>query len=251
MGAAASALVFQGCVAFVNADTPSDHCGFAGSETACGACLRDHCQTSIDKCCSDDECLDNEYAFDEPYMKLVDACASGDRAVCASLVKADKYAYVPAAKIVSACIAQSCSSVCAASATPHRSCEDTDVGTCVCTDEDAASSGGACSKASIGGTDALCVRGKDGCTCAKVSCSGGTSCTCETNGESGGFIECQRSTSKDAQCCLSQPSNKGGFRCRCADSYSSCDSQSLEVSSCTEDVVLKALGNLVVEKCDN
>ena len=240
---------FSGCLVVIRADTPGAHCGFKGSETACGKCLADKCRSTIDKCCSDERCAEGEYSFEKPFMELIDGCASGDSAVCAALSKPDDYSSVAAAKIVSTCMSENCLAACAGSASPHRSCTDRGLRECTCSDE-VVSKGGACSLASVGGGPAaICVRGESGCTCASISCSGSSDCTCANDGGPGGFTGCERTTA-DMLCCLRAVGTAGAFTCECSET-SRCSSSSIEVPACSEEAVRAVLSNVTVDKCDN
>lgn len=250
LGIGVGLAAFPGCYAIIHADTPGDHCGFSGSETTCGTCLRAHCQTEIDKCCGDEDCLKSKYSSEKPFMEVLDVCASGDSSVCSTIVQADTYQYVTQAKILAACLADQCVAACAGSSAPHRSCKDTDPGVCKCKN-DTEKKGTACSTSSVGGgPDAICFNWSGGCTCAKMACTGGgTTCTCSNSGESGGFTGCQRdTTSKYSHCCVSVDSY-GGAKCRCDEL--SCSTGDAEVSACTDEIFRAAMTSRIVDHCDN
>lgn len=248
---ALAATAFPGCYAIIHADTPSDHCGFSGAETACGTCLRKECQTEIDKCCGDKDCLKGDYSSDKPFMEALDLCASGDPAVCATITSSKEYAYVTQAKILASCLTDKCLSACAGTSAPHRSCKDTDPHKCDCTN-DTEKQGVACSLASVGGGDAaICVNWSGGCRCALMACTGGsTYCTCSNTGESGGFTGCNGDpASKYSHCCVKVDASSGTVQCRCDEL--SCSTGDAEVSACTDEAFRAALKNRIVDHCDN
>jgi hypothetical protein len=69
-------LALGGCILLVSPATYGEHCGFQGEETTCGTCLATKCRAAIDACCRDEGC--------DRTLSIVEACASGDQAACAS-----------------------------------------------------------------------------------------------------------------------------------------------------------------------
>jgi hypothetical protein len=63
----ASLLPLVSCILFIDEPNIEAHCRFEGSETACGNCLRQRCQSEIDQACGKDY-----------LMPLVDRCATGE-----------------------------------------------------------------------------------------------------------------------------------------------------------------------------
>lgn len=79
--AAVLALVgaLSGCVLFVDTFDTTDHCGIQGNG-ACATCLRNSCQTPIDRCCNQNECLGSRM------LGTLDACGRGETDSCADVL---------------------------------------------------------------------------------------------------------------------------------------------------------------------
>lgn len=108
-----------GCLLFVETGSIGSTCTFEGSASACGACVAEKCQTKLDACCTDGDCKN--------LLPSLDHCArSAESAACAdlqtnltptnraTLSSSEDPATGALANALRACVAASCSAVCAA-----------------------------------------------------------------------------------------------------------------------------------------
>ncbi|CAN5925209.1 hypothetical protein BH11MYX4_BH11MYX4_19840 [soil metagenome] len=104
-------LALAGCILLVSPDDYGEHCGFRGQDTTCGTCLATKCRAALDACCRDDGCA--------PTLSIVERCATGDQAACAS-AESEESAASPTRIALARCLVDGCQTTCR-TGTPTRS----------------------------------------------------------------------------------------------------------------------------------
>jgi len=224
------------CVLFVSPDDHGTRCRFAGEETACGACLRERCQTDIDACCRVPAC--------DKTLTEIDACAQGDRARC-SVATSDHAAAEPTRASLAICLATKCREACLAPATTsitecsRPSFSGGHACTCVVS---ASPNDERCSEAVLPETICCAPQGWPGpglrCSCRTVSCgpsSGGCGCFLADGTPRG--ADCRA-----AVCC------QDNDVCRCGSAP--CDPHEKPVAACSRATLGCALGQVRVASCE-
>jgi hypothetical protein len=197
-----------GCILFVSPADTGDHCAFRGEETACGACLLDHCKTAINVSCASAGVL----------TAMEECAASGDDA-CNRIPASD----------VATCLANACASLCYARVgTSQTRCTDSFVSpglACSC-QTSSAPNDLACASTTYPRTRCCAPSGWPGpaleCACNAVVCvptSDGCNCILGDNLDSTTAEEC-----KGTHCCAVED------RCQCR--VRACAGGEREVAAC-------------------
>ncbi len=80
------------CILFIDEPNIEPHCSFRGSDTACGVCLRQRCQSEIDRACTDGFLITE-----------IERCASNESNACQTL---------PSNEPIATCRKERCAAVC-------------------------------------------------------------------------------------------------------------------------------------------
>lgn len=230
------ALTLAGCVLFVSGDRYGDACRFAGSETQCGACVRETCQAALNACCADDAC--------GATLADLDACAKGDPTGCKRL-SVDQGAPASTRAALAACVTGTCRSVCKdTSAASLTRCTLPILGngkTCHC-ELSAQPNDQPCDATRF--PDTICCAPEtwpaegQRCSCQKFSCGGGSDCFCRLSEDTTlTLAECS-----GAHCCVqNQDCSCGAQPCglnqrevpSCSLSFLDCGPGQKRVDDCT------------------
>lgn len=166
-------LLAASCLLFVSPEDYGERCKFAGEETACGRCLRERCQPSIDACCKDEGC--------SPTLAALESCATHADATESRCGELGASAARPGSDgELATCATTRCAAVCRAfTGTSATRCSEPDFGrgaTCACTSAPESGQGNdfECSPQSYPGT-VCCAPPSwpaDGieCTCLPLGC---------------------------------------------------------------------------------
>ncbi len=226
------------CILVVPSVEPGGpHCAFAGSETACGACIRTSCADQVDPCCKDDAC--------GGVIADVEACAARRDESCArvqSLSDRDG-----AHRALSSCVATHCAEACAPPAKNVTRCKPayvTSKNACTC-DVDGPPNEIACTTA---GHPMLRCCAPDGwpgpalaCDCLAIICVPiGDGCLCQLSAmdDRGRPTEC-----RGTHCCA----DPGGASCQCGSEP--CLAKDVEVAACNLDALRCGNGRKQVDAC--
>lgn len=172
LGALGGTAVLVGCVLVVSPETYGDHCKLAVETTACGACLRDRCESPIDACCSDSGCGGGA-------LSEADRCAQGLAGACEALAQR-RTSPSRFDRELGSCAASACGAVCRTfTGVSETTCGEPAEGrgaTCACKAAGAAAANDfECSPASYPGTVCCAPRSWPGegqeCSCRPLGCS--------------------------------------------------------------------------------
>jgi len=104
--AALALLPASGCALVVTSFDHAAHCQISGS-SACGTCIREKCQATVDTCCGDASCRGED--GHSAILDGLDACASGNQNGCAAGIAS---AGSGSAGAAGACVSTMCKSAC-------------------------------------------------------------------------------------------------------------------------------------------
>jgi hypothetical protein len=116
----ALAFALTSCIFLQDDFEAGAHCGFAGT-TACAACMRTSCQSTIDACCDDRSCRSPSFGNAQP-LEALDACGNGPSTACADKISKISSG-ISASETMFACMKSSCRDTCLAGAKVPFSCD--------------------------------------------------------------------------------------------------------------------------------
>ncbi len=252
-------LAMTGCVLLV-ANPPNGlggECRFSGDETsACGLCVKDACEETLNACCADHACGDT--------MSLLDSCAA-DTFECSLLRDADLAASTAGSDLAT-CISKNCRAACSEEGNTSvldgggdgsdgkehvTRCTQYD-DHCSCSIPSSSSSYDEPNATTCGTAtypNAFCCADErwplasTSCECSQVSCAKTVSgCECSTG--TGGTLTTCGDPGAYFHCCL----NSSETVCVCG-SAKPCPSYETEVESCTVDSVRCGSTRVSVSAC--
>lgn len=158
-----------GCILLVHEPAHGTSCTFEGAASACGACVRERCRSSLDACCGDDGCAET--------LNALDGCASRSDLSCVALASAAR-APRPTSANLAACIEERCAGLCQPrEGTSESACKELPLApgvSCSCMTS-ATPNDFTCSEAVQPGTRCCAPKGWPAaglqCACRQVSCN--------------------------------------------------------------------------------
>lgn len=226
------------CILVVpDVDGGGAHCAFAGSETACGTCIRERCADRVDPCCSEDAC--------GGVVADVEACATRGDDACARLQSAsDRNG---AHRELSSCVTSHCADACAPPAKNVTRCKPayvTSKNACTC-DVDGPANDVGCTTAGHPMLRCCAPAGWPGpalaCDCLAIICVPiGDGCLCQLSAmdDRGRPTEC-----RGTHCCV----DPDGASCRCGND--ACVANTTEVAACNVEALRCGNGRREVDAC--
>jgi len=220
------------CVLLVSPTSGGAHCGFRGADTACGACLKERCQSAIDAICLDDPA---------GVLTVLEQCAAAGDDACARLPSSP----------VATCTTTSCAGFCSPkSGTSTTRCEESFLApglACSCQTEGAATELD-CATRTFPRARCCAPAGWPGaalrCACDAVACvstTAGCICTLTDNLVSDTSAECKRTP--ETHCCAIEE------RCECR--QRACSGAEKEYDACNAAALHCPPGTTEVASCSS